>query len=173
MSSERRIQSSRTNGAKSRGPKTPDSKRRSTAHNTHHGLLARTIVLEDENLQSFTDLADAIERALKPQNEIERELIENLAATRWRLLRLWSIERSSLIIEMVKNDPALNDPSTRAAMTFRTLSDESRSLELLNRYETRLDRQWARSLNLLLKMQRDRLTQIDFCHRNPVPNSNT
>ena len=155
MSSERKILSSRANGAKSRGPKSLDAKRRSTAHNTHHGLLARTIVLEDENLQAFTNLLRAMEADLKPDGEIERQMVENMAADRWRMLRLWAIERSSLKDEMDKHDPAANDPSTRAARAFRTLSDESHSLDLLNRYETRIDRQYFRSLNSLLKRRAD------------------
>jgi hypothetical protein len=81
-----------------------------------------------------------------------RALVENLAVGRWRLLRLWAIERSTLKAEMDKHDPAAMEPSARAALAFRALSDESRSLDLLNRYEARFDRQYARSLNLLLKM---------------------
>jgi hypothetical protein len=178
MSSERRILASRANGAKSRGPKTPESKRRSAANNLRHGMLARTVVLEDENLQSFADLLSALERDLDPQNEIARALVENMAVSRWRLLRLWAIERSSLKIEMDKHDPATKDPGTRAALAFRALSDESRSLDLLNRYETRFDRQYARSLTLLLKVgQASRPVAANpsdnFCHSNPVPNSNT
>jgi hypothetical protein len=86
-------------------------------------------------------------------------------------ITVWSIERSSLKIEMDKRDPAENSPSTRAAMDFRTLSDESRSLDLLNRYETRYDRQIIRSLNILNKLQAPDPNQ--FCRSEPIPNSDT
>jgi hypothetical protein len=136
-----------------RGAKTPEAKQRSAANNLKHGLVARTVVLEDENLQAFTDLLNSYELELQPQTEIQSALVQTIAVCRWRLLRLWSIERSSLKIEMDKHDPAENSPSTRAAMAFRTLSDESRSLDILNRYETRYDRQIIRSLNMLHKLQ--------------------
>jgi hypothetical protein len=62
MSSERRIQTSRANGAKSQGPKTPEGKLRS-ARNRLHDVLARTIVLDDEHA-AFTALLDAFESEL-------------------------------------------------------------------------------------------------------------
>ena len=177
MSSERKIRASRANGAKSRGPKTPESKARSSKNSLRHGLLARTVVLEDENLQSFTDLLIAVERDLDPQNEIERALAENVAISRWRLLRLLALERATLKIEMDKHDPAGKDPCTRAALAFRALSDETHSLELLNRYEARIDRQFARSLNLLLKLRQGAKpaegSKNDFCQTNLVPNPDT
>lgn len=174
MSSERRILSSRINGAKNRGAKTPEAMRRSAANGRKHGLLARTVVLEDENLQSFRDLLSAFERDLDPQNEIECALVENMAVSRWRLLRLWAIESSTMKIEMDKHDRATKDPATRAALAFRTLGDESRSLDLINRYETRFDRQYGRSLTLLLKVQAAHVGNPNaFCHPEPVPNSDT
>lgn len=153
MSSQRRILASRANGAKSRGPKTAEAKRRSTAHNTHHGLLASTVVLPDEDPQSFADLHSAMERDLKPQNPAQRALVESMAVSRWRILRFWAIERSTLETEMRKHDRVAGAPAARAALAFRTLSDESRILDLLHRYETRFDRQYARSLTLLLDLQ--------------------
>src|SRR5271154_833336 len=96
MSSKRRIESSRANGAKSRGPKTDAGKVRSAENSRRHGLLARTLVLEEENAGSFAELLAAFERDRAPKNEIERALVENMAAARWRLLRLWAIERATL-----------------------------------------------------------------------------
>jgi hypothetical protein len=138
MSSQRKILSSRANGAKNRGAKTPEAQRRSAANNLKHGLLAQTPVLEDENLQAFTDLLRAHQRKLHPKDKIERDLVENLAACRWRLRSLWAIERSTLQLEMDKHDP---DPQYPYALL------------LLNRYETRFSRQFAKSLALLLKIQ--------------------
>ena len=75
-----------------------------------------------------------------------------MAIGRWRLLRLWAIERANLQIEMEKHDADTHDPATRAALAFRYLSDQSRCLDLLNRYEARFERQFACSLSLLLKL---------------------
>jgi hypothetical protein len=152
MSSKRRIESSRANGAKSRGPKTAAGKLRSSENSRRHGLLARTLVLEEEDAGSFAQLLAAFERDRAPRNEVERALVENMAAARWRLLRLWAIERATMQSEMKKQESETGAPADRAAAAFRALSDQSRALDLVHRYETRFDRQYARSLNLLLKL---------------------
>ncbi len=165
MSSERRIQASRLNGAKSKGPKTPEGKLRSAGNSRRHGVLARTIVLDDERAASFTTLLAAFESELQPAGAVEQACVENMAVARWRMMRLWGMEKAGLQFQMSKQDPAAHDPATKAAVAFRSLCDDSRSADLLNRYETRYDRQYARALNLLLKFK-------DF-HTNLVPESNT
>ena len=89
-------------------------------------------------------------------------------------------------------DPDTVEPATRVARAFRSLADDSRTLDLLNRYETRFDRQFARSLNLLMKLaspdnplRRTGLpacssaegapfpAQTDFCQTNPNPHFRT
>jgi len=185
MSSERRIRASRANGAKSRGPKTPESKRRSVTNNLRHGLLSRTVVLEDEDFQSFIDLLGALQRDLQPRNETERALVEEMAIARWRLQRLWAIERSTLETEIEKQLLAghalspvqARDAGACAALAFSALGDASRSLHLLNRYEARFHCQYHRSLTRLLQVwQASRpvfSAKSTFYHSNLVPNSDT
>jgi hypothetical protein len=109
------------------------------------------VVLDDEDRELFATLLSTLENELNPVDETDRALIENMAVARWRLMRLWGMEKAGLCHEMEKHEsPSLTSP-TRAALAFRSLSDESRSLDVLGRYETRYDRQYARALNLLLK----------------------
>ena len=150
MSSDRRICASRANGAKSAGPKTPEGKRRSAKNGVRHGILSRTIVLEGEDTRAFAVLLSSFEAEFEPGTPSEAALIENMAIARWRLMRIWGIEKESFTLEIAKTNAA-SQPVTRAAQAFRALSDESRSLDLLHRYETRYDRQYARAYYLLHK----------------------
>jgi hypothetical protein len=139
MSSETEIISLLTDSAGNRGAQTPEARRRSQANNLKHALLANTVVLDDENLQAFTDLLAAYERDLHPQSEIERSLVQNIAVSRWRLLRLRAMQRATPKTEKNK--------------------DASRSIGLMNRFEADFDRQFTRSLALLLKVQADRASK--------------
>jgi hypothetical protein len=181
MTSQRRLTSSRANGAKSRGPLDPEARLRSARNNLRHGLLAKLILLKDEKPQVLVDLIAAFERDFSPSNEVERALVENLAINRWRLLRLFTIERANLQAEIDTFDSSQQDAATRAALAFRSLGDQSRSLDLLNRYEARFERQFARSLSLILLLGLSPFdgrgpsthAENDFCHSNPVPISDT
>jgi len=157
MSSERRIRASRENGALSNGPKTPEGKLRSSQNNFRHGILAQTIVLGDEDGDAFNELLGSLEDELDPRTPNEAALVETMAVTRWRLMRIWALETEGLRLEIEKHDPALHGPPARAALAFRSLRDDSRSLDTLHRYETRCDRQYARVLRLLWKAQSSNL----------------
>jgi hypothetical protein len=150
MSSHRRIRASRANGSRSAGPKTYEGKRRSANNGLRHGILAQTVVLAGEDTRAFAVLLASLEAEFQPLTPNEAALIENMAIARWRLMRVWGIEKESFTLEIDKTDTG-GQPSTRAAQAFRTLSDQSRSLDILHRYETRYDRQYARAYHMLFK----------------------
>ena len=167
MSSLLRIESSRANGAKSRGPVTEEGKRiaransaRSTGPATpegkavssrnalRHGLLSDSIVLPGESLERFDDLLATLKAELRPETPIESAYVEKMAVAYWRQMRLWCLEKLQFVHETRKQE-ALNEGEDSAmctALAFRALCDETRALELLNRYESRFDRQYQRSL---------------------------
>ncbi len=141
MSSQRRINSSRANGAKSRGPKTPEGKHNSSLNNLRHGLLAGTVVLEPENTEVFSRLLAVFEHELNPQTEVERELVETMAVARWRILRLWAMERSTLKTEMERDSvpspatpprapprPSARSPITPPASSISTTATKPASI---------------------------------------------
>ena len=184
MSSERRIRASQINGARSRGPSTPAGRQKSSANSARHHLLSKTILLENERPEAFADLLAGLTSEFNPQTATQRALVETMAVSRWRQMRIWSVERATLESAMEAHDPDTTDPATRVARAFRSLADDSRTLDVLSRYETRFDRQFARSLNLLVKLDPLRTTglpacpsaegaplsaQNDFCQTNLIP----
>ncbi len=152
MSSQRRIDSSRANGAKSRGPVTPEGKRKSSRNAIRHGFLAEAVVLDSERTPAFYDLLNDLIREHNAQTETQLNLIETMTMARWRIARLWAIEREVLQTEMEKPEHESDDVAANLTKAFRALAERDGILGLLNRYEARLDRQYSRALNLLIKL---------------------
>ena len=146
---------SRLNGSKSKGPKSAAGKLRSVRNNLRHGTLSNTVVLNNEDPRAFSSLLTGFRRELNPTDTIEDAVIENLAVSRWCTQRLWSLETASIHDELTRQQelPTQTDSSTRVARAYRTLTGDSRSTEILHRYEARCDRQFNRSLSLLLKLR--------------------
>ena len=165
MRTERQKQAARANGAKSRGPLTSEGKLASSRNATTHGILSGTIVLQGESEERFNALLADLHAELQPQTTVEITLVENMAVARWRQMRIWGIEKANMEHQMRAQAEALGvsednpageeaaeDTATRCALAFRTLSDDSRSLELINRYESRYDRQYLRAHRRFLEL---------------------
>jgi hypothetical protein len=83
-----RAAASRRNGAKSKGPKTPEGKARSARNALRHGLCAqRFVVLGDEDLAAFEALEAALMAELAPQGALQAVLARRIVAATWRLER--------------------------------------------------------------------------------------
>jgi hypothetical protein len=148
MSTERQIHASRSNRAKSHGPKTPEGKPASPRNAIIHGLLSGTVILEGESIERFRELLAAFHEELEPRTPVESSFVENMAVIRWRQLRVWGMEKATTDYEIRRQTGAsetAEDSATIAALAFRALRDNSHSLELLNRYEARFDRRYLRA----------------------------
>jgi hypothetical protein len=163
MSSLLKIQSARANGARSRGPVTPEGLARSSQNALKHGLTSRSIVLSNESESDFEQLHESYLAQFNPQTDVEVGLVEQLVASRWRIERIWALETALLDLEMLEQEDAVKrkyeaiEDVARTALAFRALCDGSRSLEMLSRYEARHRRASDRILNSLLRLQELRL----------------
>ena len=88
MSTQKRIDSSNANGAKSRGPVTPEGRARSRAARLTHGLTSGQIVLEYESEKAFNALREEYLAEYQPQTRSRFDLVDHLVAARWRLNRV-------------------------------------------------------------------------------------
>ena len=155
MSSQRRINASRANGAKSQGPVTPEGKARSAQNSLRHGILAQTILLKAESQPAFTDLVTSLESIFVPSNAFETQQIDAMAAARWRSMRIWAIETAGLEHETAQiKDPNITPP-TRSHLALVKVNGEAHTSDLLGRYEARYERQYARSFHLLLNYRKN------------------
>ena len=152
MSTPKQIAASRANGAKSKGPATPQGKLVSSRNSTRHGLFAETIVLEAEDTARFVELVESLFQEHNPRTPTEKILVENIAAARWRQWRIWGMQKVAFDHEVALPSPT-NDPPLRAVLAWRNSSESIRTHELLLRYEIALDRQISRALLRLQQLQ--------------------
>jgi hypothetical protein len=88
-----RAAASRRNGARSKGPKTPEGKARSSMNALKHGLTAlRWMVLYDEDMDDFDALIEVWAARFEPAEPCEALLVRRLAEADWRLRRASRIE---------------------------------------------------------------------------------
>jgi|GEM_PF-1072194 len=155
MSSERRIRTSRANGALSRGPVTPEGRARSALNALGHGFSANQVVLSSESEDDFNRIRDAFRAEFVPESPLDTDLVEQLAAARWRIRRSWGPETGLFELELLNQEKRIAEDfefiedHVRTAVAFRALADKSRSLALLDRYEARHRRTYERTLHLL------------------------
>ena len=162
MKSRIKAEIARRNGAKSKGPVTIEGRRRSSLNALSHGLVSRspaTLCLSNEDQSRLDELVARWIAKLQPRDEAELEMVHEIAAHRWRLLRSWGIEAAALDTEMDQQDEALRakyqrfDEPVRLAAAFKSLADGSRSFEVLGRYEHRLRRQFERALSDYMRLR--------------------
>jgi hypothetical protein len=88
-----RAAASRSNGARSRGPKTPEGKARSAQNALKHGLRAQQcIVLPGERAAAFEAFEAALLADLAPQGALQTVLAQRIVAASWRLARAERLE---------------------------------------------------------------------------------
>ncbi len=150
MSSLRRIQSSKANGARSKGPSTPAGKQRSSLNALRHGLCAKCIVLDHESRENFLTLLQQHVDRFQPANEVEFGMIEEMCAAYWRQRRAWSIETALLDKHIALQPDGAN--ADRMATAFDTLA-AAPTLPLLHRYETRQHLMYQRALRTFIMLR--------------------
>jgi hypothetical protein len=88
-----RAAASRRNGAKSKGPKTPEGKVRSAQNALKHGLGAqKCVVLPGERESAFAAFEAALLEELAPQGALQSVLAQRVVAASWRLARSERLE---------------------------------------------------------------------------------
>ena len=91
--SNARAEASRRNGARSRGPKTPEGKARSAQNALKHGMRAeKYVLLPDEDAAEFAGLEAALIEELAPVGALQAVLARRVAVAAWRLARADRIE---------------------------------------------------------------------------------
>ena len=175
------IEAARLNGAKSKGPATPEGKSISSQNAIRHGLLSKMAVIEGESETSFQDLAASLRQAFAPPDgldfdEHENILLDTMVLSAWRRLRAVTMESAALTLEMKSqqenypDDPSTADNATAAFHAFTGLTANTPSFDLILRYETRHTRAYERAAKALRDHRRSRHAESQAaCQTNPAP----
>ena len=145
-----RAAASRANGAKSRGPKTPEGKARSARNALKHGMRAQQcIVLPGERASAFEAFEAALLADLAPQGPLQTVLAQRVVAASWRLARAERIE-AELFVEA-----RLDGGSPGLALGLALICDGNgaRAFDTLLRYRGSANAELWRALRTLKALQ--------------------
>jgi hypothetical protein len=88
MATIKQIRANRRNAQKATGPKTPEGKERTRFNALVHGLRAESAVIPGEDQARFDQLLERLKAAWLPQDDQEKDLVEQIAVSQWKLARL-------------------------------------------------------------------------------------
>ena len=145
MISEKRSQAARANGARSRGPKSPEGKAISSRNALRHGLLSTTLLLPGEDPENFEALFAQLTTHYAPVNDVEMSMIEEMASSYWRLRRVWAMEQEIVHAGM---DAHPGNEFQQSVASWGAAVDTGR-LAVLYRYEARLHNMYHRARRAL------------------------
>jgi len=118
------------------------------------------MLLECEDPVLFQQIVDEYTAVYQPANAVERDLVEKIIGAKWRIRRLKIIEVALMDYEMADKQEEIEKKLTRfdfgihMAVSFKGLSDGSRSASLLSRYESRLHRVSLRAHQTFMDVRR-------------------
>ena len=124
----------------STGPRTLEGKAVSSQNALHHGLTATRLVLPWESQADFDHLLNELISEHRAATITEQILVREIAESYWRLMRARNQEHRVL--------SATPDPAAEAAW--------EKSVMLAQRYVTRFERSFHKSLALLRTLQKER-----------------
>ncbi|MCC6362582.1 MAG: hypothetical protein IT165_03610, partial [Bryobacterales bacterium] len=100
-----RAEASRINGAKSRGPVTPEGKARSSQNALKHGLASRAVVLFNESHEEYDALLLEYRTLFKPMDQYEADRVTDIVNARWRIRRIQRFETAVIDLQLDETSP--------------------------------------------------------------------
>jgi hypothetical protein len=159
MSSKRKIDSARANGAKSHGPITEQGLKKSSMNALKHGLTARTVVFSNENQDEYDAMLNSYIQHLQPADPAEMDLVVDMVNAKWQQRRANNMETQMYERQMHEQKPKIEksydsyNEILEHTLAFETLV-HSVALHEVNRTQSRLERTYSRALNNLIRLRK-------------------
>jgi hypothetical protein len=166
--SEAQIRSARENGAKSRGPVTPEGKQKSRENSYKHGLTA-TVVLPELEAAEVDRRYESFVKELKPDGDMGHVLALHAARMSVRMERCAEYENAQLtdrvrtILAEYAYPEGLDEDALaklRHQISKQAMFDDSKEATLARKYEAAAERGFFRALKELRTLER-RYKQAD------------
>jgi len=175
MSKLTKAEAARLNGAKSKGPVTPEGKARSAKNSFKHGMYSGVFVVAPEDEKTFHDYLNGYLNFYHPQEVVECDLVDDIVIARWRILRGQCYETALLDRKIEQILPSLQrDCKPGAVLEYNTVaavacekltSGASSALTQIWRQESRLYRIVNQATQALERVQKQRRA----ANQQPVP----
>jgi hypothetical protein len=127
MSTAAQIAANLANAQNSTGPRTDAGKAASSLNSLKHGLTAQTVLLPGEDEAAYRTMCQGMFASFDAIHVCEKELVQLLSETQWRLQRCVRLE---------------------AAILSENLPD-FKALDIMSKHESRLKRQYSTTLKEL------------------------
>ncbi|MDQ2839703.1 MAG: hypothetical protein M3Y72_01415 [Acidobacteriota bacterium] len=131
----------RVNAQLSTGPTTLEGKNTSSLNAVKTGLTGRTVLLHGEDADAYRRHIADYEKEFQPAGLRERELVQSLADTQWRLSRIPGLEAAIF---------------ARGAVELETFLKYEKQLRNLQLQESRLQRRYEKESAELRQLQKER-----------------
>jgi len=158
--SKKRIEANRANAKKSTGPKTPEGKRISSRNATTHGLYSKDLIVDSphlkENQAEYDLILTALKMELKPEGVLQGFLVRKIANCLWRSGRVVRAESAQIKRQL----HFLSDSLPRSIAIGVESIPQGEAAKDLSRYDFRLERQLARTLNPLMRLKKSRSSSL-------------
>lgn len=119
------------NGARSKGPKTPEGKASSSLNALHHGLSAKNLLLPGEDAAEYEQHLDGYFSSFAPATLPEAQIVAQVGDLAWKVERLTKLENNRLRARL--------EEKLEETDAFRLVISTRRALEALSGLVAALD----------------------------------
>jgi hypothetical protein len=156
MASPAQVTANIANAQNSSGPRTETGKAASSQNALKHGLTAQTVLLPGEDEAAYGQLCEGMFHDFTPDAATEKELIQLLCDTQWRLHRCSRLEAAILSQENLdlKALDIVSKHEVRLKKVYSTTLQEARSLK-----DARRRIEWVRMKEAMVLRRADVLAR--------------
>ncbi len=165
MSTSAQIAANQANAQLSTGPTSETGKTKSSVNAVKTGLTGRTVLLPNEDAVFYEAHVSQFMNSHAPVGDDERNLVQSLADTEWRLLRIPALEMGLYAVgrlefaELFANE---DEAARKHLIEAKVFLAYQRQLNNLSIQENRLRRQREKDTVALRELQQERLRQASM-----------